>query len=261
PRRGIGNGTMQSVHALARGESLSLTAAAHRLAETDELKPAARRAMANLLADIDRWRAMEQDRSHVELAEAVLDESGYTAMWQADRSADAPGRLENLKELVRAMEEFENLAGFLDHVSLVMENAEAGPGDMVSLMTLHSAKGLEFDVVFLPGWEEGLFPHQRALEDTGAAGLEEERRLAYVGLTRARHQVHVSYAGSRRIHNLWQTAIPSRFLAELPPDHVETIMPPGMFATATRGLGASTHGSTPPPSPPPPPPPPPPPLS
>src|SRR5215475_5270537 len=156
-----------------------------------------------------------------ELAEIVLDESGYTAMWQADKSPEAPGRLENLKELVTAMEEFENLAGFLEHVSLVMESAAGEPGDMVSIMTLHSAKGLEFDVVFLPGWEEGLFPNQRALDETGAAGLEEERRLAYVGLTRAKRRAIVSYAANRRIHNMWQSAIPSRFVAELPRDHTE----------------------------------------
>src|SRR6185312_5494120 len=158
---------------------------------------------------------------HTELAEIILEESGYTEMWQADRSADAPGRLENLKELVRSMEEFDNLTGFLEHVSLVMDaDGEAG-SDAVSIMTLHSAKGLEFDVVFLPGWEEGLFPHQRALDESGAVGLEEERRLAYVGLTRAKRRAMVSYAANRRIHNMWQSAIPSRFVAELPREHIE----------------------------------------
>jgi ATP-dependent DNA helicase UvrD/PcrA len=158
---------------------------------------------------------------HGELAEILLDESGYTAMWQADKSPEAPGRLENLKELITAMEEFENLAGFLEHVSLVMENAEGDPGDMINIMTLHSAKGLEFDVVFLPGWEEGLFPNQRALDESGAVGLEEERRLAYVGLTRARRRAIVSYAANRRIHNMWQSSVPSRFVAELPREHTE----------------------------------------
>src|SRR6201988_5553546 len=133
-------------------------------------------------------------------------------MWQADRSPEAPGRLENLKELITAMEEFENLAGFLEHVSLVMENAEGNPGEMVSIMTLHSAKGLEFDIVFLPGWEEGLFPHQRSLDENGQAGLEEERRLAYVGLTRARRKAKVSFAQNRRNRGLWQAATPSRFV-------------------------------------------------
>src|SRR5208282_1958662 len=201
PRRGIGASTLQAIHRLARAEGGSLTAAARRLVETDELKPRARSALAGLMADFERWRAMAQALGHVELAETVLDESGYTAMWQSDKSADAPGRLENLKELVRALEEFESLEGFLDHVSLVMENEEANARDQVNLMTLHSAKGLEFDVVFLPGWEEGLFPHQRALDEGGVAALEEERRLAYVGLTRARSHAYISCAANRRIHN------------------------------------------------------------
>jgi DNA helicase-2/ATP-dependent DNA helicase PcrA len=245
PRRGIGDATVRTLHAIARAQGLSMTAAAARLIETDELKPAARRALGGLLSDFDRWRALAAEQSHTELAQLVLDESGYTAMWQADKSPDAPGRLENLKELIVAMEEFENLGGFLEHISLVMENAEAAPGDMVTVMTLHSAKGLEFDIVFLPGWEEGLFPHQRALDESGTAGLEEERRLAYVGLTRARRRAYVSYAANRRVHNLWQSAIPSRFVDELPPEHVELLAEPGLYG-ATRwggeGVGAWTTG-------------------
>ena len=161
---------------------------------------------------------MSENSHHTELAETVLDESGYTEMWQAriKKQADAAGRLENLKELISAMEEFESLSGFMEHVSLVMENAESPQDEMVSLMTLHSAKGLEFDNVFLPGWEEGLFPHQRALDESGLSGLEEERRLAYVGITRARQRIDISHASNRRIHNLWQTSIPSRFIGELP---------------------------------------------
>jgi len=221
PRRGIGDSTVRAIHSLARQQGVSMSEAAARLLETDELKAAARKALGVLLRDFERWRNLSAGVPQGELAEVVLDESGYTAMWQADKSPEAPGRLENLKELITAMEEFENLAGFLEHVSLVMENAEGNPGEMVSIMTLHSAKGLEFDVVFLPGWEEGLFPHQRALDENGAVGLEEERRLAYVGLTRAKRRALVSYAANRRIHNMWQSAIPSRFVAELPPEHIE----------------------------------------
>src|SRR5882724_130471 len=221
PRRGIGDTTVRAIHHLARQQGVSMSEAAARLIETDELKAAARKALGILLRDFERWRNLSAGMPQDELAEVVLDESGYTAMWQADKSPEAPGRLENLKELITAMEEFENLTGFLEHVSLVMENAEGNPGEMVSIMTLHSAKGLEFDVVFLPGWEEGLFPHQRALDENGAVGLEEERRLAYVGLTRAKRRAIVSYAANRRIHNMWQSAIPSRFVAELPQEHIE----------------------------------------
>jgi DNA helicase-2/ATP-dependent DNA helicase PcrA len=158
---------------------------------------------------------------HAELAQQILDESGYTAMWQADKSPDSPGRLENLKELVNSMAEFETLGGFLEHISLVMDRDTAEAGDAVSIMTLHSAKGLEFDTVFLPGWEEGLFPSQRTMDELGRAGLEEERRLAYVGVTRARKRARISLAQNRRIHGLWQSALPSRFLDELPPEVVE----------------------------------------
>jgi DNA helicase-2/ATP-dependent DNA helicase PcrA len=221
PRRGIGDTTVRAIHALARQQGVSMSEAAARLVETDELKPAGRKAIGTLLRDFERWRNLSAGMPHGELAEIMLDESGYTAMWQADKSPEAPGRLENLKELITAMEEFENLAGFLEHVSLVMENAEGDPGDMINIMTLHSAKGLEFDVVFLPGWEEGLFPNQRALDESGAVGLEEERRLAYVGLTRARGRAIVSYAANRRIHNMWQSSVPSRFVAELPREHTE----------------------------------------
>ncbi|HZB91442.1 MAG TPA: UvrD-helicase domain-containing protein, partial [Stellaceae bacterium] len=172
PRRGIGDVTLQALHALARAQSVPLVEAAQRIVETDELKPAARRALRDFLAAFGRWRGMAETMIHTDLAKTVLDESGYTAMWLADKSPEAPGRLDNLKELVVAMAEFDNLAGFLEHVSLVMENTAASGGEMVSIMTLHGAKGLEFDTVFLPGWEEGLFPNQRALEDTGRAGLE-----------------------------------------------------------------------------------------
>jgi DNA helicase-2/ATP-dependent DNA helicase PcrA len=176
-----------------------------------------------LLAAFQRWREMLPREGHVVTVATLLDESGYTEMWKQDKSPDAPGRLENLKELVRALADFDTLAGFLDHVALVMENDENAEGDRVSLMTLHAAKGLEFDTVFLPGWEEGLFPNQRALDESGLKGLEEERRLAYVGLTRARRRAIVSHAANRRIYANWQTSIPSRFIEELPEAHVQRV--------------------------------------
>ena len=244
PRRGIGDATLQSVHRLARASKIPLTAAARSLVETDELKPQARNALRRLLDDFTRWSAQLDTAHHAELAQTILDESGYTGMWQADKSAEAPGRLENLKELISAIEEFETLQGFLEHVSLVMENAESAPGDMVSLMTLHSAKGLEFDTVFLPGWEEGLLPHPRSLEEKGDEALEEERRLAHVGLTRARSRAYVSFAANRRIHNLWQSTVPTRFVSELPADHIEVVSEPGLWGTGEgRNFGGVSPGS------------------
>ncbi len=221
PKRGLGDATVQMLHDHARKRRLPLFEAARAVVETDELKPKARGSLRDLLSSFDRWRAQSEVASHTELAEAVLDESGYTDMWQKDRSADAAGRLENLKELVRSMEEFENLQGFLEHISLVMDRDGGAEDEAVSLMTLHSAKGLEFDNVFLPGWEEGLFPSQRTLDEQGRAGLEEERRLAHVGLTRARRRAKLYFATNRRIHGTWSTTIPSRFLDELPAHNVE----------------------------------------
>ena len=221
PKRGLGDATVQMLHDIARKRRMPLSEAAAAVVETDELKPKARSSLRALLDSFVRWRAQSEVMPHTELAEIVLDESGYTEMWQKDRSADAAGRLENLKELVRSMEEFENLQGFLEHISLVMDRDSGADADAVSLMTLHSAKGLEFDNVFLPGWEEGLFPHQRALDEQGRAGLEEERRLAHVGLTRARRRAKLYFATNRRIRGSWSTTIPSRFLDELPAPNVE----------------------------------------
>ena len=238
PKRGLGDATVQLLHDHARKRRVPLTVAARAMVATDELKPKPRGALRGLLEAFDRWRKQREALPHTELAEIVLDEFGYTEMWQKDRSADAAGRLENLKELVRSMEEFENLAGFLEHISLVMDNEKAAEADAVNIMTLHSAKGLEFDTVFLPGWEEGLFPHQRTLDDQGRAGLEEERRLAHVGLTRARKRAKIYFATNRRMHGLWQTNIPSRFLDELPEPHVEVTESQGGFG-GYGGYGSS----------------------
>ena len=221
PKRGLGDATLKQVNDLARASNISLPEAARRIVETDELKPAPRRNLGQVVRDLETWRKLAETTPHAELAQIVLDESGYTAMWQNDKSIEAPGRLENLKELIHAMEEFDSLGGFLEHVSLVMENAATTDGEMITIMTLHGAKGLEFDIVFLPGWEEGLFPSQRSLDENGLKGLEEERRLAYVGITRARKRALISYAANRRVHNMWQNALPSRFIAELPKAHIE----------------------------------------
>lgn len=216
PKRGLGDATLQTVHAYARAKGISLMQAARELSETEEMKPKPRQTLRDLVASFARWKSESERVRHTDLAELVLDESGYTEMWKQERSADAQGRLDNLKELVRAMDEFDTLAGFLEHVSLVMDADKAENEDAVSIMTIHSAKGLEFDTVFLPGLEEGLFPHQRALDENGRAGLEEERRLAYVALTRAKRRLHLYFAKNRRIHGLWSSSIPSRFVDELP---------------------------------------------
>ena len=242
PRRGIGSATLQTIHQLSRAKSISLTEASRRLVESDELRPQARKAISKLLANFDRWRNLAETLDHIELAETVLDESGYTKMWQNDKSPEAPGRLENLKELISALGEFENLAGFLEHVSLVMEAGGNESDDMVTLMTLHAAKGLEFNTVFLPGWEEGVFPNQRAMDEGGAPALEEERRLAYVGLTRSRERVVVCFAANRRIYSQWQSSIPSRFVDELPKEFVEMDSENGLYGSQS-GITEFEHGS------------------
>ncbi len=220
PKRGLGDTTVRALHDYARARDIPMLAAAADMIETDELKPKARKALFDVIQSFRRWQERLENTSHTELAEQILEESGYTDMWKNDKSADAPTRLDNLKELVRSMESFESMRGFLEHVSLVMDVEQDANLDAVSIMTLHSAKGLEFETVFLPGWEEGLFPHQRSLDETGRAGLEEERRLAYVGITRAKRRCHIWFVSNRRIHGLWQSTIPSRFLEELPEAHV-----------------------------------------
>lgn len=221
PRRGVGEQALRLLHATARERQIPLAAAAAQLIDQGGLRGKPRAAVGDLLRGFIRWRDLLAGEGHVITLATMLDESGYMQMWQQDKSPEAPGRLDNLKELVRALAEFDTLAGFLDHVSLVMENEENAEADRVSLMTLHAAKGLEFDTVFLPGWEEGLFPSQRTMDESGAKGLEEERRLAYVGLTRARRRAIVSHAANRRIYANWQSSLPSRFIDELPDEQVE----------------------------------------
>ena len=238
PKRGLGDATIRLLHDYARARAIPLIAAAGEMAETEELKPKPRNTLRALVADFRRWSELLATTKHTELAEQILEESGYTEMWQNDRSAEAPGRLENLKELVRSMEQYESLPTFLEHVALVMDTEQNAEMDAVSIMTLHSAKGLEFETVFLPGWEEGLFPHQRALDEGGRSGLEEERRLAYVGLTRGKRRVKIWFVSNRRIHGLWQSTIPSRFLDELPEAHVEVME----ANTSYGGYGAGGFG-------------------
>jgi DNA helicase II / ATP-dependent DNA helicase PcrA len=230
PKRGLGDATIQVLHNHARAARVPLMEAARFIVETDELKPKPRGTLRDLLISFGRWAKLSETMSQSEVAQTVLEESGYTDMWQKDKSADAAGRLENLKELVRSMEEFPDLQSFLEHVSLVMEANESDTVERVSLMTLHAAKGLEFDTVFLPGWEEGLFPNQRALDESGRAGLEEERRLAHVGLTRARRRAKIYFASNRRIHGLWNSTVPSRFIDDLPESNVEVAEAPANFS-------------------------------
>lgn len=230
PARGIGKASLQTIHTYARAEQISLTRAIAQLLETDELRPQTRKALRDLLALFDLWRVMAATLTPQELCKQVLEESGYIDMWRAKKDPDAPGRIDNLKELVVALGDFEILGSFLEHVSLVMENEERSDLDKVNIMTLHGAKGLEFATVFLPGWEEGLFPNQRSLDEGGLASLEEERRLAYVGITRARKRAMISFAANRRIYGQWQSATPSRFIDELPAGHIDILSESGVYA-------------------------------
>ncbi|MBY6115824.1 UvrD-helicase domain-containing protein [Mameliella alba] len=231
PKRGLGDQKHQTIQRFARDNNVSLLDGAALAIKQGAITGKAAKVLGELVANFARWGRMTGDKaiSHMELAEIVLDESGYTEMWQNDKTPEAPGRLENLKELIKALESFENLQGFLEHVSLVMDNENDAGGEKVSIMTLHAAKGLEFPAVFLPGWEDGLFPSQRSMDESGVKGLEEERRLAYVGITRAEEVCTISFAGNRRVFGQWQSQMPSRFVDELPEEHVEVLTPPGLY--------------------------------
>ena len=220
PKRGIGQTTVQKLQQASRAMKVSLEHATIEMVKTDEIRGKARTSLKAFTLDLSRWRAESKTMSLVDLAERILDESGYTQMWRDNKDAKSQGRLENLKELMQALSEFDTLQGYLEHVSLVLDTGTGPQEDEVSLMTLHAAKGLEFPLVFLPGWEEGVFPSQKSMDENGLAGLEEERRLAYVGLTRARERAKIYFAANRQIYGSWQSSIPSRFIDELPPQHV-----------------------------------------
>jgi len=245
PKRGVGDKALQTIQRMARDNGVSLVNGAALAVEQGALSGKAKTEVARLIGQLSIWgRAAGDDaQSHIELAEQILEESGYTAMWQNDKTPEAPGRLENLKELVKALESFENLQGFLEHVALIMDNEQDDGGAKVSIMTLHGAKGLEFPAVFLPGWEDGLFPSQRSMDESGLKGLEEERRLAYVGITRAEELCTISFAANRRVYGQWQSALPSRFIDELPEEHVDVLTPPGLYGGGYGAAAPSGFGS------------------
>ncbi|NOZ43105.1 MAG: ATP-binding domain-containing protein, partial [Alphaproteobacteria bacterium] len=232
PKRGIGAATVGKLHALSRDHDCSLAQAGRIILETDGLRGKAGKTLAGLLEDFTRWRQLVADHDLVALTEIILEESGYLEMWRLDKSVEAEGKLDNLSELLRALEVFEGLTEFLEHIALVMENSQNDNQDKISIMTLHGAKGLEFETVFLPGWEEELFPSRKSLEQNGEKGLEEERRLAYVGLTRAKKQAHIFHVASRFLYGNYTSPIPSRFISELPAEHVEFNQSGGMYGHA-----------------------------
>ncbi|SMX33736.1 ATP-dependent helicase [Actibacterium lipolyticum] len=243
PKRGLGDKAQQKIQAMARANGVSLVEGARLLLAAKGLTGKGAAELGKLLDGIGRWHGatLDDTASHVELAEVILDESGYTTFWQNDKTPEAPGRLENLKELVKALEQFENLQGFLEHVALIMDNETEEAGAKVSIMTLHAAKGLEFPAVFLPGWEDGLFPSQRSMDETGLKGVEEERRLAYVGITRAEKLCTISFAANRRVYGQWQSALPSRFIDELPEAHVDILTPPGLYGGGYGAAGMANN--------------------
>ncbi|MCG7519203.1 ATP-dependent helicase [Ruegeria sp. Ofav3-42] len=267
PKRGLGDKAQQTIQMTARENGVSLVDGARIAVDGGLIKGKGGKALRELIDGLARWNAMtrgprievdddsviddgsapmrfgEPEVSHIELAQIILDESGYTAHWQNEKTPEAPGRLENLKELVNQLDNFENLQGFLEHVSLVMDNEQEGDGAKVSIMTLHAAKGLEFPTVFLPGWEDGLFPSQRSMDESGIKGLEEERRLAYVGITRAEEVCTISFAANRRVFGQWQNAMPSRFIDELPEDRVEVLTPPGLYGGGQPTAGIETRAA------------------
>jgi DNA helicase-2/ATP-dependent DNA helicase PcrA len=245
PKRGLGDKAVQTIQRTARSNGVSLVEGARLVCQGRLLGGKGLKELTELVAGLDRWHAQVRAEAdtHVELAEMILDESGYTGFWQNDKTPEAPGRLENLKELVKALENFDNLQGFLEHVSLIMDNETEDAGEKVSIMTLHAAKGLEFPSVFLPGWEDGLFPSQRSMDESGLKGLEEERRLAYVGITRAEALCTISFAANRRVYGQWQSQMPSRFIDELPENHVEVLTPPGLYGGGYGAAGMAASAS------------------
>ena len=246
PKRGMGDKAQQTLQAIARARQVPLLDAARIAVSHGEIGGKAKGALGALVDGFDRWhgRVRAEGQSHIELAEAILEESGYVAMWQNDKTPEAAGRLENLKELVKALENFDNLQGFLEHVALIMDNESETGEAKVSIMTLHAAKGLEFPAVFLPGWEDGLFPSQRSMDESGLKGVEEERRLAYVGITRAERLCTISFAANRRVYGQWQSALPSRFIDELPAEHVEVLTPPGLYGGGYGAASGQAYGTT-----------------